>query len=202
MEFAEIFLDIADIKGDAQHVGFTQQIELFDWSWGVDLSEAVGDAKSSSQQQAVGKCVAVSKAVDSASTGMLAKMETGDVIAKVTLTLAQTSEKKILVKVELFKVQLMSCKLNVESNDEEVFLDEDWTMSYDSMKVTYQNSALKGSGGSSGASIFELQIPRNTEMELPVRNEKPDTKDEEFCFTKDDIFKLFEEFMKKHKPSK
>ena len=187
MEFAEIFLDIPDIKGDAQHVGFTQQIELFDWSWGVDLSEAVADAQSGSQQQAVGKCVAVSKAVDSASTAMLGKMETGDVISKVTLTLAQTSQKKVLVKVELFKVQLMSCKLNVESNDEEVFLDEDWTMTYDEMKVTYQNSAIKGGGGA-GASIFELKIPRNTEMEMPVRNEKPDpNKGEEFCFTKDDI---------------
>lgn len=203
MEFAEIFLNLqsASIDGDSRHVGFAKHIDLFDWSWGVSLDEAVADAQAGSKQQALGKCVSLSKAVDSASTGMLQRLESGEVIPKAVLIMAQTTQKKVMVKIELSKVLLLSCKLNVESNDEEVFLDEDWTMTYDEMKVTYQSTAAKGA---SGASVFTLAIPRNTKMELPVRHEKPassgSTKDGE-NFTKKDIQEMFDEFMKKHSKS-
>lgn len=170
MEYAEIYLDLTSvgINGDAQADGYQNQIELWDWRWGLELDTVNND----SGPHGMGTEIIFTKPVDRATTAMLKYLERGPEIPKGTLVLVQRTEQNLMVRVELEGISLTSYKLKVDSNDKEVELSEDWSMSYNAIKVQYKgrndkSASVQGKVQSLGTASFMLKIPKNADMKKP-----------------------------------
>ncbi|GEM_PF-6257959 len=199
MEYAEVYLALSGVAGDSQAEGHKGEIELFDWAWGMELADQSPTGKNE-DRQAEGKMLEISKAVDRASVPMMNLLKSGATSAKATLTIRQRMQKEIELKLALSSVRLMSCKLNVKTDDREVVLDEDWTLTYDKIEVLY-----KSDHGNKGQKVFSLITPPGIEQSEPARLSSVDSgagEDDEPRFTKQDIIDIIEEYLKKHPQKK
>lgn len=221
MQYAEIYLDLssANIFGNAEAVNYENQIELIDWKWGLGLDSA----NNASPPHGVGKKVSFKKPLDKASTAMLKHLECGPVIPKAILVLVQRDQQNMMVRLELDGVTLTSYKIDVESDDNEVSLSEDWELTYTKIKVQYKGRSDKGNDvrgkvGSLSTIDFTLDVPKNAPMEssesLSVNDPSADAEEikdavadavkEEMSkhsaqSNKQDIYKIIDEYMKKYK---
>jgi type VI protein secretion system component Hcp len=221
VEHAEIYLDLTSvgIHGDAIPEEYKNHIELWDWRWGLDLDVANNDRP----PHGVGTQVVFTKPVDRATTAMLKYLERGPEIPKGALVLVQRTEQNLMVRLEFEGISFTSCKLKVDSNDKEVELSEDWSMSYSMIKVQYKGRGEKGNDvrgkvQSLGSPSFWLKVPKNAEQKTPeplslaeptidmadYKDEVTDIVQETLRkqgpqFSKDDILKLIDEYMRKNK---
>lgn len=203
MEFAEIYLKLTsprgEVNGNCRDEKHKNEIELFDWGWGLRLEDLPSKEMSEDERTATGDTVRISKAVDAASTTMMTLLNSGETCPEAVLSLKQTTQKGIELKLILKGVRLESYKLKVECSELEVELGEDWTLAYDEIKVQYSSPARTG-----GASSFLLKIPPGTKQEDPVQME-PTTKasssssSSSSSLDKDDVIKILEEQLKKLK---
>jgi type VI protein secretion system component Hcp len=202
MEFAEIYLELrraggVKVGGSAVAQDYEGHIELFDWSWGIGLGDLSPDGKSE-ERQAKCNMVAISKPVDRATTALLTLLQSGETCDSAVLTMTQRSEKPVVMKVMLKNVRLMSYDLEVECADLEVVLSEEWEMSYDRVEIRYSSAA---SGG--GMRTFMMETPPGVTQDEPVRSPRvsgvDSSDDAGGGMGKDEIIKLIEEQLKKHK---
>lgn len=213
MEFAEIYLDLrrggSKVEGGSLAKDYEGHIELFDWSWGLRLDNLSPSGKSS-ERQAKGNMVAISKPVDRASTAMLSLLQSGETCDMATLTLTQRTQKAVVLKVILKNVRLMSYDLEVECADLEVVLSEEWELAYDKVEVRYMSAATLGAAksgvsSSGGLRTFSLDTPPGAEQDEPVRSPKvsaiaSDSGDS--GLSKDEVSKLIQEQLKSAKLTK
>lgn len=215
MDSSEVYLELlgpggAAVAGDVEADAYQGQIALYDWGWGAKLDEATPNAKKE-DVQVKSKEFTLSKAVDAASTGMLAILHSGQVCSKAVITMAQRTEKSIMLRIVLKRVRLMSCKISIDSDDTEVVMDEDWVLSFEEIELMYkgaeQSQDVRGKVSNSAlrsTSSFKMLVPPGTRMEAKPERQKEasggkakgggggfDPKD------KDQYFKMFEEFMTK-----
>lgn len=204
MRHAEIYLDLSSvgIQGDAQPEEYKNQIELWDWSWGLDLDDANNDRP----PHGVGSRISISKPVDRATTAMLKYLERGPEIPKGTLVLVQRSEQNLMVRLELEGISLVSYKLKVNSGDKEVALSEDWELEYSMIKVQYKGVAEKGNDvrgkvQALGTSSFWLKIPKSAPMRSPESLSLESSDDEiDIADYEEDINDIVEKTIKKQGP--
>ena len=198
MEYAEVYLALTGVEGDARADEHKGEIELFDWAWGMEMADRSPTGKDE-DRQAEGKMLEISKAVDKASVPMMNLLKNGTTSARATLTIRQRMQKAVELKLALTGVRVMSCKLNVKTDDMEVVLDEDWTLTYEKIEVLY-----KSDHGNKGQKAFSLVTPPGVEQSEPARLSSPDTGsgEDEPCFSKQDIIDIIEEYLKKHPQKK
>jgi type VI protein secretion system component Hcp len=221
VQHAEIYLDLssANIFGEAEAVNYEHQIELMDWKWGLGLDAVNND----NPPHGVGKKITIKKPLDKASTALLKHLECGPVIPKGTLVLVQRDETNMMVRLELEGITFTSYKINVESDDNEVSLSEDWELSYTKIKVQYKGRSDKGNDvrgkvGSLSTIDFTLEVPKNASMESSeslsagepgvdgevIKEAVADAVKEEISkqsaqTNKQEIHKIIDEYMKKNK---
>lgn len=212
MEYAEIYMDLssAKIDGDAQAEHYVGQIELIDWAWGMSLEEAPSNDAAVGTKQAVGEGITIKKPVDGASTGMLTYLESGELITKAALVLVQRTEQNLMVRLEFKNMVLMSCKLNVDSDDKEVKLSENWTFKYDEISIQYKGrsgaSDVRGKTPQLASPKFTLVNPRSkkeptyADLEEKSESSAPTTSTPRAAkLDKDEVFKLIAEYNKNPK---
>lgn len=206
MEFAEVYLALA-LKdgsslqgGNSQSEGHKGEIELFDWRWGLKMADKSPDARSS-DRQAEGNRLTISKAVDGATVPMMSLLKSGETCSKATLTIKQRTEKEVELQVILKSVRLMSFDLNVQCGDMEVVLDEDWSLSYDEVEVRY-----KSEHGNKGQKVFALKMPPGIEQEEPAKLTASDSDGpalgKEHNLTKQEVIEIIAEYLKKNPQKK
>lgn len=203
MEFAEIYLKLTGpsgaVDGDCQAEGHKDEIELFDWGWGLRLEDLPADKDGNDTGKvATADTVRISKAVDKASTTMMTLLNNGATCPEAILALKQSTQKAVVLKLVLKNVRLESYTLNVDCSDMEVELGEDWTLAYDEVKVQYSSAARTG-----GTSSFLLKLPPGIKQEDPVQQATPvaksSAKESSDGLDKADVIKLVEEQLKKLK---
>lgn len=184
MDSSEVYLDLrgpggVKVEGDVAASGYEQQIALYDWDWGVSLEEV--SAKGNVQEtQTKSKEFSLSKVVDAASMTMMSYLHSGEVCEKAIITLAQRLEKNIMLRLILRNVRLMSCDLRVDSDGQEVVMEEEWTLSFQEIEVMYkgaeQTQDVRGKVSNStlrSTSSFKLTVPPGTQFDAKPKKEAP-----------------------------
>lgn len=207
MEFAEIYMNLSrggtSVGGDAQAQGHEGEIELFDWGWGLALEEQ--SPQPGSEAEAQGTLVAFSKPVDSASVPMMSILQSGEVCSQAVLTMRQRTEKPVTIKMVLKNVRLTSYDLEVECDDNEVTLSEDWKMSYETVDIQYVSAMAAKVPGGNAMKSFHLPKGRGGDQAAPQRPPKEVSADllqassGTHSMDKADVVKIVEEYLKKAK---
>jgi type VI protein secretion system component Hcp len=203
MDSSEVYLDLrgrggVQINGDVEAASYAGQIALYDWGWGMSLDEATPGSKDGSVLKS--KVFNISKAVDASSTAMMNLMHSGELCEKAIITMAQRTEKSIMLRLVLKHVRLMDFTLEIDSDDTEVVMEEVWTLSFQEIEILYKGAELKqdvrGKVSNSALrsnSSFMLRLPQGAQFE--PRPEKTDAMDAK------DIARLIEASMSKQSKS-
>lgn len=205
MEFAEIYMSLnrggVAVGGDAQASGHEGEIELFDWGWGLSLEEQSPEAGTEAEAQ--GTLVAFSKPVDRASVPMMSILQSGEVCSQATLTMRQRTKKPVTIKMILKNVRLTHYDLEVECDDNEVTLSEDWKMSYETVDIQYVSALAARAPGANAIKSFHLPKGRGGDQAAPPRPPKEVSSDllsmPEPSIDKGDVVKIVEDYLKKAK---
>jgi type VI secretion system secreted protein Hcp len=147
---SDIFLEVqakraGKIKGEAGTEGHQDDIRVLAWHWGVSSASAVGSGAATSRRQY--RPLVVSKAVDTASTGLLKALAGNDELKSVKLTMRKAGGSAL----PYFTMTLQAGRVI----DVQVDVDDDGraaervTFAFTKIDVGYQPQKSDGSGGAS-----------------------------------------------------
>ncbi|TAK87622.1 MAG: type VI secretion system tube protein Hcp [Aquabacterium sp.] len=164
MPVAELYMSLkgqgGPVKGDCEAEGYEGQIQLFDWSWALDVDS---DNPQSKKAQAQPTMFMFSKYFDRASTPMMNALRSGEVFPEARITLVHRIDLGMTILVILRNVRVAGYDLSVKS-DKSVDMDEDWVLDYTEVEIQY---VARGGGG---AKVFRMEKKPSTDMKLPFRN--------------------------------
>jgi len=147
------------IKGESADLTHPDEIQIKSWTWGMrgNASATVSAAgKAGSNQVSINELV-FTKAVDSATTGLMSALRSNETIKKAVLTVRKaggTSPVEYL-KITLEKARI--CSVDLRASDAEVQqVVEEVSIGFQKISVEYMPQ--DGSGGKRGANSFETDI--------------------------------------------
>jgi type VI secretion system secreted protein Hcp len=147
---SDVFLSVTTkragkIKGESRTDGHEDDIEVRNWSWGVDASSAWGSGQATARRQYAQLVVA--KQVDSASTGLLAALASNDEVSEAKLTMRKAGGDVLDYYVmTLAGARVVSVAVAV---DVDGVTTERVSFSYTSIDIEYQRQASAGDSGGS-----------------------------------------------------
>lgn len=158
MARSDMFLKVTgqrtgEILGESNDKAFPNQIDVQDWSWGMTAPTAVGGQRTGRVQMHELKLV---KAVDRASTALMAVMNTNETITTAVLTVRKAGG--IAAALPYFKITLEKARISGYEVQSDIgptgnpTLTEHVSMTFQTITVDYTLQA--SAGGSGGGSSF------------------------------------------------
>jgi type VI secretion system secreted protein Hcp len=143
------------IKGESVDPKHRDEIDVVDWSWGMDASqEALGNRSGRTSLQEL----QISKQVDSATTALMAALRSNEVIKKLTLTVRKSGGVDSLdyFSITLEKARITHHHIEGGTQADSSVLSEVFRVGFQKISVEYQPQTK--TGGSRGAMIFETDV--------------------------------------------
>lgn len=140
------------ISGESNDKQYPDQIEVVDWSWGMDVPMAIGSQTPGRVQM---REIRIVKQVDRASTALMAVMNNNEVLSSAVLTVRKSGGTSPLpyfvVKLEKARIVNYDVQSSVSSEGAPVLV-EHFSMAF--KKIDVQHSMQSPSGGGVGNSNF------------------------------------------------
>ena len=156
----DVFLKIADVKGEAQDSAHKGEIDVLAWSWGMSQSGSMHIGGGGGSGKVSVQDVSVTKYVDNSSSTLMQKCCNGKHFPSATLTIRKAGESPLEYWV-LELTNMIITSISTGGSGGEDRLTENITMNFESFKATYTN---QNEDGSKGASVpVEWNIMKNAE---------------------------------------
>ena len=143
------------IKGESLDPIHRDEIDVIDWSWGMDASqEALGSRSGRTSLQEL----QISKEVDSATTALMAALRSNELIKKLTLSVRKSGGVDSLdyFSITLEKARITHHHIEGGTQADSSTLSEVFRVGFQKIAVEYQPQTK--TGGSRGAMIFETDV--------------------------------------------
>ena len=143
------------IKGEAQDENHKDEIDVNDWSWGMQAKTALSGGGAS--PKATLNELNITKQVDSASTGLMAAMRNNDLIKKAVLTVRKAGGSPN----EFFKISIENGRITAFDVDTASFtatgqLSERLSLAFQKISVEYVPQGKEGLP--KGSMLFDAEI--------------------------------------------
>jgi type VI secretion system secreted protein Hcp len=141
-----------EIAGESSDKTFANQIDVFDWSWGMSAPSAVSGQRTG---RVTLNELRIVKRVDKSSTGLMAVMSNNELMPNVVLTVRKAGGSASL---PYFIVKLTNARINTytvnsqQGDDGAPELVENLALSFKSITVDY--TPQSGAGGAVATSSF------------------------------------------------
>ena len=154
------------VPGNVQAAGYVDQIDLVDWSWGLDLSDEYSQASASGGKtnRARARSLGIKKRLDRSSTVLMAGAANLTTFPKAVITLLHRVEHEVRVAVTLQGVRIAKYELTVTDADPAVTMEESIDLSFQSINIEYvsrmNDAGLDGKskeGSKIGPMSFEMR---------------------------------------------
>lgn len=152
----------AEIKGESRIHGYTDQIEIDDWSWNLKPESRTGSGKGEDSIP-VPSVVTLTKVMDSATTSMLLAMTGGDLLTG-TITLEEVAADQFSLSIELTDVRLVGCDFDAKDGDKSALIEETWTLDYREIRFHHV--------WANATSTYEMERPGWAKSEAGAGSEK------------------------------
>jgi type VI secretion system secreted protein Hcp len=160
MALGDMFLKIESarqgaIKGEAQDENHKDEIDVVDWSWGMEAKTALSGGGAS--PKATLSELSIVKQADSASTGLMSAMRNNELISKAVLTVRKAGG----VPHEYFKIRIEKGRITSIEVDTSNFaasgqLSERLSVAFQKISVEYVPQGADGHPR--GSMLFEAEI--------------------------------------------
>jgi type VI secretion system secreted protein Hcp len=137
----DIFIKIGDIKGESMDKAHKDEIDVLNWSWGMDLS--------------------LTKYVDKASPNLMMHCASGKHIDKVTLTVRKAGGESQVEYMIINLEEVLVTSLSTGGSGSDDRLTENVTLNFAQVMVDYQPQKADGTKDG-GAIKFGWNIRSNT----------------------------------------
>lgn len=143
------------IKGESATVEHLDEIDVREWSWGMQGASGMGGSGASART-ALSE-LRISKSVDSASTGLMIAMRNNELIKRAVLSVRKVSGEKpidyLVITVENGRIS--SFDIGTEAPDSPVVV-ETFAIAFEKIEVAY--SAQTATGARRGNSLFIADV--------------------------------------------
>lgn len=141
----DMFLKLDGIDGESQDDSHGKEIDLLAWSWGMSQSGTFHAGAGGGAGKANFQDISITKYVDKASPTLMAKIATGDHVAKARLTVRKAGKTPLeYVIIEMEKVMITSYSTGGSGGEDR--LTENITLNFAKVKVKYVPQKEDGSG--------------------------------------------------------
>ena len=132
------------VKGEAHAAGHKDEIEIFEWSWGMTGSQALG-GKGQAVKTALSE-IRFGKRADRATTQLMSVMRNNDPVTKATLTVckAGTNPPVEYLSITVKKGRITSFTIGTEGVDSP-FMVENFSIAFEEIEVKYAPQQETGS---------------------------------------------------------
>jgi type VI secretion system secreted protein Hcp len=140
------------VKGESAVPGHEDEIAVSSWRWGVQASSNLGATAATARRSYSG--LTVVKAIDAASTALLAALATNDEIKEAVLTMRKAGGEAVdyfFIKLEQARVTQVEHATNEQGDTR-----EEVTFAFRKVEVEYRRQA--GSGGRGASHVFTDEI--------------------------------------------
>jgi len=157
---SDVFLHVqtkraGKIKGEVTTAGHADDIGVFTWSWGVSANTAIGSSERTARR--IYKHLVVTKAIDSASTGLLSALVSNDEVKEATLAMRKAGGEALdYFRMILKGARVVSVDLDVASDGRPV---ERVTFAFTKIDIEYKQQDAAGLGKGSYAFNDEVMTP-------------------------------------------
>ena len=135
------------IKGDAVATGFTDQIEIDNWDWGVarKASDSMkGSYDTGTENQVEPSVFTFSKSMDRASMPMLASAAAADLLQAVITLKDSSMDNDFQLVITMTKVGICDYDMNAQNEAKSGSVEEKWTFDYETISFNYVPVTSKG----------------------------------------------------------
>ena len=143
------------IKGEAQDENHKDEIDVSDWSWGMQAKTTLsggGDSPKATLNE-----LSIVKQVDSASTGLMAAMRNNDLIKKAVLTVRKAGgDPHEYFKITIEKGRITSLDVDTSSFVSSGYLSEKLSLAFQKISVEYVPQGREGLP--QGSMLFDAEI--------------------------------------------
>ena len=140
------------IKGESVAEGHADDIQLIGWSWGVAAGSAIGSTAATARRQY--RPLVVSKALDSASTGLLSALATNDEVREAKLTMRKAGGEALdYYSMTLKHARVVAIELDVDDQGRPL---ERVSFSFTAIDIEYKRQESTGQSG--GAFTFSDEV--------------------------------------------
>lgn len=143
------------IKGEAQDASHGDEIDVIDWSWGMQAKTALSGGGES--PKATLNELNIVKRVDSASTALMAAMRNNDLIKKAVLTVrkaGETPHEYLRISIEQGRITALDVDTGSFASDGTV--SERLSLAFQRISVEYVPQG--GDGQARGSMLFDAEI--------------------------------------------
>lgn len=143
------------VKGEASAPSHKDEIEIYDWSWGMTGPNALG-GKGQQVRTAMSE-IRFGKRADRATTQLMSVMRNNDPVTKATLTVckAGTNPPVEYLIVTVKKGRITSHTIGTENVDSE-FIVESFSIAFEEIEVKY--APQMDTGSKSGQLVFNARV--------------------------------------------
>ena len=144
---SDVFLHVqtkraGKIKGEATTAGHADDIGVYTWGWGVAANTAIGSTERTARRSY--KHLVVTKAIDSASTGLLSALVTNDEVKEATLAMRKAGGEALdYFRMTLKDARVVSVDLEVASDGRPL---ERVTFAFTKIDIEYKQQDAAGLG--------------------------------------------------------
>lgn len=143
------------IKGEAQDEKHKDEIDVNDWSWGMQAKTTLsggGDSPKATLNE-----LSIVKQVDSASTGLMSAMRNNDLIKKAILTVRKAGgDPHEFFKITLEKGRITSLDVDTSTFVSSGYLSERLSLAFQKISVEYVPQGKEGLP--QGSMLFDAEI--------------------------------------------
>ncbi len=158
MAQGDMFLKIESggpIKGEAQDENHKDEIDVIDWSWGMQAKTALSGGGAS--PKATLNELSIVKQVDSASTGLMSAMRNNELIKKAVLTVRKAGgDPHEYFKITIEKGRITSLDVDTSSFVSSGYLSERLSLAFQKISVEYVPQGREGLP--QGSMLFDAEI--------------------------------------------
>jgi len=141
----DMFLKLDGIDGESVDDSHGKEIDLLAWSWGMSQSGTFHSGGGGGAGKANFQDISITKYVDKASATLMAKLATGDHVAKARLTVRKAGKTPLeYIIIEMEKVMITSYSTGGSGGEDK--LTENITLNFAKVKVKYVPQKEDGSG--------------------------------------------------------
>ena len=143
------------IKGEAQDENHKDEIDVNDWSWGMQAKTTLsggGDSPKATLNE-----LSIVKQVDSASTGLMSAMRNNELIKKAVLTVRKAGgDPHEYFKITIEKGRITSLDVDTSSFVSSGYLSERLSLAFQKISVEYVPQGREGLP--QGSMLFDAEI--------------------------------------------
>lgn len=154
---SDVFLSVqakraGKVKGEVTTEGHAEDIQLLRWNWGVSANTAIGSTERTARR--VYRQLVVTKAIDAASTGLLAALASNDEIKEAVLTMRKAGGEALdYFTMTLNDARVVAVDIEVDADGRPL---ERVSIAFTKIGIVYQ--AQQGAGLGSGSFSFDDEV--------------------------------------------